>query len=91
MTTPRSAADTFDDRDCEVTLTIPMARLEAFNAMVDEFRTGESKWDVVQAIEQRADEDRQAKGVESLKRLFAFAEQHSTGGSRVIASVLASL
>ena len=91
MTTPRSAAGTFDDRDCQVTLTIPMARLEAFNAMVDEFRTGESKWDVVQTIEQRADEDRQTRGVESLKRLFAFAEQHSTGGSRVIASVLASL
>lgn len=87
MNTPQP----IDDRDCKVTLSVPMGRLDAFHAMVDEFRTGESKWDVVQAIEQRADDDRKARGVESLKRLFAFAEQHSTGGSRVIVSVLASL
>jgi len=36
-------------------------------------------------------EHRRSQGVESLKRLFEFADQNSCGGSRVIAMVLASL
>ena len=61
--------------------------MNAFNAMIEEFWSGESKWDVMQLMQERNRE----KAVESLKRLFEFAEVNHTGGSRVIAMVLASL
>ncbi len=75
------------ERRLTVSVEVPQSKLEAFNAMLDDFHSGESKWEVLQVLR----EHRRAQGVESLKRLFEFAETNSCGGSRVIAMVLASL
>ncbi|CAD5366592.1 hypothetical protein RA210_U10402 [Rubrivivax sp. A210] len=71
----------------EVKLTVPKSKLAAFNEMLDEFWTGESKWDAMQVLRKQ----RRELAVESLRRLFEFAEQNDCGGSRVIAMFLASL
>lgn len=71
----------------KVTVDVPKERFEAFNRMLDEFYSGESKWDVMQLANKRKRDD----GVEALKRLFAFATENSCGGSKVVANVLASL
>ena len=78
--------DRAQDR-ARVSLEVPHSQMEAFNAMLEEFWTGESKWHVMQVMRER----RRSQAVESLTRLFEFAEQNSCGGSRVIAQVLASL
>lgn len=71
----------------KVTMEVPKDRLEAFNRMLDEFYSGESKWDVMQLVHER----KQQEGVEALHGLFKFATENSTGGSKVVAQVLASL
>jgi hypothetical protein len=71
----------------KVTVELPADRLESFHAMLDEFSSGESRWDVMQAL--RA--NRLEKGKQALARLFAFAETNSCGGSAVIAHFLASM
>lgn len=75
------------ERRIKVSVEVPETKLEAFNAMLNEFWSGESKWEVLQVLR----EHRRTQGVESLKRLFEFAETNSCGGSQVIALVLASL
>jgi hypothetical protein len=76
-----------DERRAKVTLEVAMDRLDAFNAMLDEFWTGESKWDVLQLTQKKKREE----SVQALGRLFKFATHNSTGGSKVVAEVLASL
>lgn len=71
----------------KATVDVPKERFEAFNRMLDEFYSGESKWDVMQLVHER----KRQEGVEALHRLFKFATENSTGGSKVIAEVLASL
>lgn len=73
------------------TVEFPGERLGAFNAMIEEFRAGSTRWD---EAAQRATQDRdevQARGLASLRRLFEFAEHNRTGSSRVIAMFLASI
>lgn len=71
----------------KVTVDVPKERFEAFNRMLDEFYSGESKWDVMQLVHER----KRQEGVEALHRLFKFANENSCGGSKVLAEVLASL
>ena len=75
------------ERRFTVSINVPESRLQAFNAMLDDFWSGESKWEVLHVLR----EHRRSPGVESLKRLFEFAESNFCGGSQVIALVLASL
>lgn len=76
-------------RPSEVKVTVDVAphRLEAFHAMLDEFSSGESRWDVMQAL--RA--NRLEKGKQALARLFDFAQKQDCGGSAVVAHFLASM
>ena len=73
------------------TVEFPGDRLNAFNAMIEEFKAGDTRWDAAAADAQRARASKQEQGVASLKRLFDFAEKNRTGSSRVIAAFLASI
>ena len=56
------------ERRFTVSINVPESRLQAFNAMLDDFWSGESKWEVLHVLR----EHRRSQGVESLKRLFEF-------------------
>ncbi len=73
------------------TVEFPGERLDAFNAMIEEFRASDTRWDAAAAQAQHARTSMQERGVTSLKRLFDFAEKNRTGSSRVIAAFLASI
>lgn len=73
------------------TVEFPGDRLNAFNAMIEEFRAGSTRWDEAAERSNRDREEVQARGLESLRRLFDFAEKNRTGSSRVIAMFLASI
>lgn len=70
-----------------ITVDVPRERLDVFNQMFSEFFGSENQCEV---LEQRSGHCH-TLGVISLRRLFAFAESSDCGGSRIIASVLASL
>jgi hypothetical protein len=71
----------------EMTIHISKDRLEAFHLLFDEFTRGPTRHDA--AVTRQRDEYEEGKA--SLAALFKFATTHHTGGSEVVANVLASL
>lgn len=86
-----SSTAALPQRDFEVTVHVPHERLSAFELLMDEFRTGASRFDAAaQQAEQQAF-DQRAEGVKALGSLFEFACTNRCSSSRVVAEILASL
>ncbi|MGM9489614.1 DUF7673 family protein [Ideonella sp. YS5] len=78
-------------RDFQVTVQIPEERLHAFDLLLEEFRTGTSRFDAQAQQAQLQESDERHEGVKALQSLFEFATSNRCGSSRVIAEILASL